>query len=372
MSGERKAPGVVRPVPRPIAAAPRAAVRPQPAVPRLEPERVATPARPPRAPSGITLTEADVRACYRLLLGREPESEAVVATHLARSDSAATLLRRFTNSDEYAARRQRDASQRHAFALPALPIELAASDEALGAMLDRTARAWDEAGRQAPHWSVLNQARFRPEEIGATVDAFYATGAEDARLVEGLLLRHGVAPGSLRHVLEFGCGVGRATLALARIFPWMTGCDISAPHLALAAAEARARVVDNLGWHQAGVTAPMPGGGWDGWISRGVLQHNPPPVMAYLLRWGFAGLQPGGIAIFQVPTHQDGYGFAVGPYLASGPAKATEMHVLPQPTIFALAREAGLEVLEVREDTQLLGLDRQRWVSNLFVCRRPA
>ena len=48
-----------------------------------------------------------------------------------------------------------------------------------------------------------------------------------------------------------------------------------------------------------------------------------------------------------------------------------EMHVLPQPAVFALAAEAGLRVLEVREDTHLVSSNTSTWLSNMFVLRRP-
>jgi hypothetical protein len=64
------------------------------------------------------------------------------------------------------------------------------------------------------------------------------------------------------------------------------------------------------------------------------------------------------------------YAYAVADDLAAPRPARMEMHVLPQPVVFRLAAEAGLEVLQVRED--YLAGDPARWVSNLFVLRRPA
>jgi hypothetical protein len=115
----------------------------------------------------------------------------------------------------------------------------------------------------------------------------------------------------------------------------------------------------------------MPEEPWDLWFSRIVLQHNPPPVIAWLLRTAFDHLAPGGVAIFQVPTHCVGYRFDLRSYLAREGDPAMEMHVLPQPAVFALAAEAGLRVLEVREDTHLVSSNTSTWLSNMFVLRRP-
>jgi SAM-dependent methyltransferase len=309
-----------------------------------------------------------------MFLGREPENDGVLERHLAQVTSAGELVNRFLHSDEYRARSGPRAEPRLPIGAPALAIETAATPKQLAAMLERTGRYWDQVGREAPHWSVLTQDRFRPDAISTSIDTFYATGIADAQLVEGVLTRHGITPESLPEAVEFGCGVGRATLALARLFDRVTGCDISPSHLALAAEQAAARIVDNVAWHRSTVASPMPAGaGWDFWFSRMVLQHNPPPVAAHLLAIAFAGLRPGGVAMFQMATHRVGYGFAIEAYLADGAGPpGMEVHILPQPAIFALARQAGLEVLEVREDTHVVTADPVNWLSNLFAFRRPA
>lgn len=47
-----------------------------------------------------------------------------------------------------------------------------------------------------------------------------------------------------------------------------------------------------------------------------------------------------------------------------------EMHVLPQPALFALAAAEGMEVLEMRDDTAFSVGRPDRWVSNMFCFRR--
>jgi SAM-dependent methyltransferase len=342
------------------------------------PGMTAPPRRPPAqravespARGGPRPTLEDVRACYRLILGREPENESVLERHLAQVASFADLRQRFLQSDEFRARGVPDATPRLTLAPDSVPVDVLAEGPALDAMLARIGTYWEKIGGEAPHWSVLTQDRFRPDAIAESLDAFYATGSNDRMLVEGLLKRHGIARESLPLCLEYGCGVGRATLALAKTFATVLGCDISQPHLDLAAEQAAARGVANLAWHRSTVGQPMPSGGWDCWYSRIVLQHNPPPVIAHLLRHAFAGLRPGGVAIFQVPTHRVGYRFSVADYLASTREPEMEMHILPQRQVFALAREAGLEVLEVREDTHLVASNALVWLSNMFMLRRP-
>lgn len=313
-------------------------------------------------------TPEDVRACYRLILGREPENDEVVERHLAGGPTLAAVRMRFFNSAE-----TRNLVPSRPPTLPLAPqrlqVEVDASPEVLTAMLARTASYWEQIGTEAPHWSVLTQDRFRPDEIPRHKAAFYATGNHDSTLVSDLLARHGMTPDELPLCVEYGCGVGRATLALANVFKRIIACDISAPHLALARKEAAARQVKNVAWHRGTQEQLMPRGRWNLWYSRLVLQHNPPPVMAHLLRLAFRGLAPGGVAIFQLPTHCIGYRFSIERYMTRPDEPNMEMHVLPQATVFALAAEARLEILEVREDSSVGA--RTNWLSNLFVLRRP-
>jgi hypothetical protein len=84
----------------------------------------------------------------------------------------------------------------------------------------------------------------------------------------------------------------------------------------------------------------------------------------------FACLAPGGVALFQLPTYLAGYRFDRASYLLAPPADPIEIHLLPQPVIFALARAAGCDVLEVREDASIW--PPSSVISNVFLFRKPA
>ncbi|MGG5820997.1 methyltransferase domain-containing protein [Falsiroseomonas sp. HW251] len=318
---------------------------------------MAAPARPPAA-----------RAFFRLLFGREPEEPAEMRALLAKRPTLRRLRQDLLRDPRFH-KEVRPWLRWVPLAPEPLPIETEASPADLAAMMGHIGAFWERIGQERPHHSVLTQDRFLPEKIGGNKDAFHQTGRHEAEMVATMLRRHGIGPASLRHAVDYGCGVGRTTLALAAMFDRVTGCDISASHMAIAEAEAAARGLENLAWHRATPAAPMPPGAWDLWHSRIVLQHNPPPVMVHLLRLAFAGLAPGGVAIFQLPTHGEGYGFSVAAHLARGDESRMQMHVLPQARVFALAAEAGLDLLEVREDRATGRPDE--WLSNLFVMRRP-
>jgi SAM-dependent methyltransferase len=189
-------------------------------------------------------------------------------------------------------------------------------------------------------------------------------------MVQAILLRNGILPVQIRHAFEFGCGVGRVTPHLAAAFARVTACDVSASHLRLARQVIVRGKKNNATLVPAqtqefGMTASF-----DLWFSRIVLQHNPPPIIAMILRRMFNLLEPGGVAVFQVPTYCRGYRFGIAEYLANlaGRAQEIEMHILPQTAVFQIAREADCYPLEVREDSAT-GLGAA-WVSNTFVMRK--
>jgi hypothetical protein len=99
-----------------------------------------------------------------------------------------------------------------------------------------------------------------------------------------------------------------------------------------------------------------------------VLQHNPPPVIGFLVNALIRSLSPGGVVFLQVPTYRLDYTFSITDYLAEQASQGVEMHVLPQRMIFEIVQSAGARVLEVIDDNWT-GL-RYKEVSNTFVIQK--
>lgn len=292
---------------------------------------------------------ADVRGCYRYLLGREPENEEVVSRHLEGSPSIATLRRRFMASGEFRAQVGEPLAAGAADSAAAPSAEVAVTEEELDKLLLWQARTWTRLGEEAPHYSVLPEDRFVPELFEASRREFYATGAADAALVIEALGRHGLGPEQLPVLCEFGCGVGRVSLHLAGLFPELTCIDISAPHLAAARAEAARLGMTHITWNRAKRGQPMPAEDYDVWLSQGTLQWNPPPLIHAVLRQAFAGLAAGGVALFELPVWRGGYRFGLAEYLDHPAPARPAAHLLPPVELFALLAESGMRLLEVRE-----------------------
>ena len=157
--------------------------------------------------------------------------------------------------------------------------------------------------------------------------------------------------------MEYGCGVGRCTVWLARRFRRVVAFDISQPHLDAARVATAARGIDNVEFVLVRGPDDLSAlNGADVFYSILVLQHNPPPIAIDILDAVFRGLKRGGVAFFQIPTYADDYSFETEDYNTFVRAKKEmEMHFVPQRTIFDLAFRHGLRSVEVQPDD----LDRQ-------------
>ncbi|WP_375394320.1 class I SAM-dependent methyltransferase [uncultured Sphingomonas sp.] len=303
---------------------------------------------------------------YRLILGREPEDEGVL--HRTGAASIGDLRRQFLTSQEFI--EQWPYAVIGAHLNEAVDhVDPSATSEQLALMLDRIAAAWNALGTDDPYWSMLTDDRYRKQSIDSSVDEFYNSGTGDVERVIATLRRNGIDPTDIRRVTDFGCGVGRLSLALAKRFPEVTGVDVSEPHVAIAREQATKHNIGNATFRSiktvdALTTLPE----CDLLVTLIVLQHNPPPLMVATLRHLLGRVAPGGIAVFQIPTYLAGYGFDAATYLANDQPQM-EMNALPQRHIFALAKRLGLDVLEVRED---LSGGSQRIVSQTFLLQRPA
>jgi predicted O-methyltransferase YrrM len=165
--------------------------------------------------------------------------------------------------------------------------------------LPELAHNWDQLGQRDAMWSILTLPGTRGNRWKQA--AFFRTGDEEVQR----LLRHldelGVPPRTGR-ALDFGCGIGRITQALARRFGSVDGVDI-APSMIVQARR--------LSRHSPGCVyhvndrpdlAIFPDRSFDLVYSIYVLQHMEPRYSRRYLEEFVRLLAPGGLAVFQLPT----------------------------------------------------------------------
>jgi SAM-dependent methyltransferase len=249
-----------------------------------------------------------------------------------------------------------------------VPVEVDVAPQLLDALFKRVETQWENLGRSEPYWSVLADSKFRRDRIESNEADFYASGAADRDLFAAAAQRCGVELPVQGTCFELGCGVGRVTPWLAQYFRRVIAADISTFHLDMAQQALARQAIENVELRRLDaprVLAALPR--FEGFFCYIVLQHNPPPVMQWLLRTSLEKLRPGGLGFFQLPTVGSGYTFDAADYLRKPSDELIEMHVLPQTTVLAVLEEMACVLLEVREHDCIGNPD---WVSKTFLVRK--
>lgn len=218
---------------------------------------------------------------------------------------------------------------------------------------DRVRGDWTRLGHDDPLWAVLVTDDGR--HGGWRAEEFYATGRAEVDAVLAKAQALGARPGHTT-ALDFGCGVGRLSLALAAHVDRVIGVDVSPPMLEQARANdttGRCTFVLNTGTD----LSMIPDEHIDIAYSSLVLQHIPPPHNERYLEELLRVVRPGGLLVVQVATRPDrsvrGWvaRFAPQPLMRFaqqrmlGYPAPMEMHALSPATIAAAARAGKADVI---------------------------
>lgn len=301
------------------------------------------------------VTRDEVIYAFRLLLGREPESEAVIE-HFLPTPNWANLREVFLNCAEFKVKSDPgagiDVSTDYINAL-ADKIDVEISEPHFARLIAHVQASWETLGREQPHWSVLTNPRFLPGNIENNVDSFYETGESSVQILEKAAARAGKELSSDWSCFELGCGVGRVTSRLVKRFKHVLAADISYPHLAIASEHLKTAGVENVDFLQMKSLETLESlEPFDIFYSVIVLQHNPPPLIFRMLQLILAKVRTGGCVYFQVPVASPNYRFSIDEYLSKidrGEGKM-EMHMLPQVYLFRLLDEQGFRLLDFQRD----------------------
>jgi ubiquinone/menaquinone biosynthesis C-methylase UbiE len=163
--------------------------------------------------------------------------------------------------------------------------------------LESLRQTWNSVGHSNPVWAVLgtpeNWRRLAPD------DEFFRTGEEEiatelARIESlGVELRHG-------RVLEFGCGLGRLTQALAGRFDEAVGVDIAASMIEGARAANQRGSRCQFVLNERDDLTIFGDGVFDYVLCIAVFEHIPPALAERYMRELIRVLKPGGIGSFRV------------------------------------------------------------------------
>ena len=240
-------------------------------------------------------------------------------------------------------------------------------------------RHWNLFARTDAYWAVLTQ----PDKQGNRwqIDEFFRTGRANVSAQLEHLQR--VLPDWRPHgqALDFGCGVGRLTQALADHFDRVTGVDISVDMLKLAREHNRAPDrVEYLENRDADLRQ-FPDRRFAMVLSLITLQHIAPEYGRRYLAEFARVCAPGGVIIVQVPaqdhvsqprrfswwlpTHWKRWKRAARRWLVMEPTM--EMHTIPREEVQAILEQGGLHVVHV--DT--LPVTGPGYTSFRYIAHRP-
>ena len=159
---------------------------------------------------------------------------------------------------------------------------------------------WEAQAKSDPLWAILSEQDKRGR--GWKLEEFFAAGETQVAAwferfaAAGVEVRGGSA-------VDFGCGVGRLTQALARRFDHVTGVDISPTMVELARRLNRYGTKAQYILNSTEALAFIPSGSADFVLSFITLQHIRPHIATGYIKEFFRIAKPGAAIFFQLPSH---------------------------------------------------------------------
>ena len=221
--------------------------------------------------------------------------------------------------------------------------------------LRNVSSSWERFGRDDPLWAVLTW----PEKKGGkwAPEEFFSIGRQD---VEALLKYLGALGIKLNmgKALDFGCGAGRLTQALAEHFEEAHGVDISMSMITTANKLNRNPLTCIFHLNKADDLQIFDENTFDFVLTLITLQHIPRPyALKYIAEFARV-LKPGGVMVFQVPaSRRDAQGNPL-PSPASEQAQDRSktndsvmiMSGIPYPEVVRTLTESGARLVDAVEE----------------------
>lgn len=198
--------------------------------------------------------------------------------------------------------------------------------------LEQIRDGWDQAAREDAMFNIVTLPQYA--NGGWEADEFFKHGQLEIDQMVAHLDEVGVGyrPG---RALDFGCGVGRLTQALAKHFKRVDGVDI-APEM-VDRARSHNRFPGRVEYHRNSERIPFREGTFNLVYSRITLQHMPPDLQRGYLGEFLRVLKPGGLAVFQIPD---------GPEYHH-PNEWLSMYGVPRGMVQQWVRDLGGRLLDV-------------------------
>jgi SAM-dependent methyltransferase len=216
--------------------------------------------------------------------------------------------------------------------------------------LSTVQRYWDRQAHADPMWAILTDpakadGRWDPQE-------FFATGTHEVDVFMQRAEAWG-HPLARRAALDFGCGIGRLTQALAGHFEQVYGVDIAPRMIELAREHNRQGSRCEYRWNPENHLQSFGDGSMNMIYSWITLQHMRPRHAREYMREFLRVLAPGGLLLFQYPSRPISFGLTLGRWTAflSRP-RPMYMNGMNRNEVVALLERGSGRILDIRQDDQ--------------------
>lgn len=233
---------------------------------------------------------------------------------------------------------------------------------------------WEGLAQSDPLWAILSLPQYKGNKWSPA--EFWATGqAEVAHLLEYI---HSLPmPFPQGRALDFGCGIGRITQPLSEHFSHAYGVDIAPTMLALGQRYNQHPQRCHFVLNQADRLGLFADRSFAFIYSVITFQNMAPEFTKAYLSEFLRLLAPGGLLIFQVPSHPIGLKTKVKqnlPRLAMDvfyqlkyrDQPHMEMHAVPQSEVLTLLDQPGIAVVDIQADQRAFA----EWASFRYAVQR--
>ena len=228
--------------------------------------------------------------------------------------------------------------------------------------LEKLQGKWERFAQADPLWAVCSDPEKQNRQWNR--EEFFASGRNEINVVLKYLAEMGLSLDWTTSALDFGCGVGRLTQAMAGHFCECWGVDISPTMVRLAKEFSREIPQCRFLLNESERLENLQDNYFGFIYTSIVLQHIAEKYALEYIRELMRVLKPGGVLVFQIPDNlrlglvkklrvrlalrarmQTAFGMKQN---GSGENEAMEMHCIPESTVQRVLHEAGGKVMDVR------------------------
>jgi ubiquinone/menaquinone biosynthesis C-methylase UbiE len=216
---------------------------------------------------------------------------------------------------------------------------------------------WNKLGKNDPLWAILNNGDTDMRGNQWQIEEFFQTGIVEIARVSQYIDALGIHIPSGK-ALDFGCGVGRLTQALADHFDQVCGVDIAPAMIELANKYNRHGSKCQYYLNESDDLKLFADNNFDFIYSNIVLQHMEPRYSKNYLKEFLRILTPQGLLIFQLPSHP-----APGQTRKANPVRILFKRLIPG-RLLAVCIDVYIRIRYVAR-TEVYGIPQEKVVQHL-------